>query len=354
MNRSTQSSVSYRDFVVSLGRFAPMQGKPPPEFPVLTVAWGESDYLLGRTSEFFRDQWCAQSGGVATSVEASELNLDRFREMALQVSLFDPESLYVIRRAEKRNDLAKLLACIPAKGRSAGKFLVLYNKGKVLIDVKREIERVGGTEIPCIEPGSGEIARFVGALARKNHIDLSSEAITLLLECFGNDLARLDNEIRKLSLVFPNRAELLNASDVAPHVGLIREDEIFAVDNLLLTRQWSRAQLFVGELLNRGETPIALVGLLARHCRNALQISEALNARGATDTGALASRLRLPFSVVRSYTSYVSSVKSRNLKQALIACADADIKLKSTRISDAIVLNQILTTIAGQYGDSLA
>ena len=348
MSRFEKSGPTYRDFVAALARFAPAPGKSLSSYPSVILAWGESDYLLSRSADFIRDQWCSQFQAVATSVEASEMNLDRFREMTLQTSLFDPESLYVIRRAERRADLVKLLATIPKHGKVAGRFLLLYNKAKIPIDLKREIERIDGCEVPCVEPGSGEINRFVSALARKNHIDLSHEAVCMLIECFGADLARLDNEVRKLSLLFPNRAEPISAVEVAPHVGLIREDEIFAIDNMLLQRDWSKAQLFMAELLNRGETPIAMLGLLARHCRNAIHVDEASNARGATDTASLASRLRLPFSVVRSYTSYVASTNSRNFRDALAACAKADIQLKSSRASDGVILSQILSTIAGQ------
>ena len=361
MSKFDRTGPTYRDFVAALGRFA--SGSENRDigsvFPRVVLAWGESDYLLGRTADFIREQWHGLTGVGATSVEAGDLNAERFREAALQTSLFDSDSLYVVRRAEKRADLPKLLSLIPAFANKekvphqslGGHFLLLYNKAKVPVDLRREVSRINGVEIPCVEPGPGEINRFLSALARKYHIDLNADAIALMLECFGRDLVRLDNEIRILSLLFPNRAEPLTVADIAPHVGLIREDEIFALDNLLVGRQWSRAQLFLTELLNRGESPIAVLGILARHCRNALHIGEAGNVRGGSDAGALASRLRLPFSVVRSYTSYVGSMKASTFRQALAACSEADIKLKSARISDGMVLNRILETLeSGSQG----
>lgn len=336
------SAPSYRDFVASLGEFASTwQGQA--KSSALTVAWGESDYLLSRTASYISDLWSA-SGIAVVTVEGADLNPERFRELVCQTSLFDEQTFYIIRRAEKKADIGKLLALMSKKGRSS--LLVLYGKGKLTADMRREIDRLEGHEIPCVEPNLQEINKFVAALAKKYHFDLTSEAVSLLLDHYGRDLAALENEIRKLSYIFPQRVEALTVSDVGPHIGFFREDEVFALDQLLLQRQWAKAQIFLESLLERGETPLAVLGLLARHCRIAIQVSEAANARGDTGLGTLAGRLRIPISVIKSYTSYVSKSKPSRFQAALVACAKADLALKSSGASERVVLSGVIAELS--------
>ena len=114
--------------------------------------------------------------------------------------------------------------------------------------------------------------------------------------------------------------------------------------------KFSKAQILLTDLLNRGESPLAITGLLAKHCRNSLHIGEyfSLGVRG----GELARKVGIPPFQVDSYLRYARSSPKGMFERGLQACADADRTFKSRRMSEHLLVDRILTTLVPAQSSS--
>ena len=96
--------------------------------------------------------------------------------------------------------------------------------------------------------------------------------------------------------------------------------------------------------MERGERATALIGVLGNHCRNALRVTDAMR-RGARGADAAAS-LRIPAFVARAYVQGLAGADPDRYARALARCADADIRLKSSRIDEGLLIAAIIDELA--------
>ena len=242
-----------------------------------------------------------------------------------------------------------------ARFSKAIKVIHRYNQGhdKVLIRKKnipsgqgfwKEVTQYQLTPIPCVPPYDNEVPVAISLMSKLIGVPLDNSAATSLQNVLGGDLRLLHNEIRKLALIFPDPKKRLSAQDLAPHLEFLRQDHAFKINDLLLAKGNAQASILAGDLVKRGESPIAIVGILARHIRNALQVKQ-YRSSGVTPRD-IASELRLPLRVVSRYTEYSKSISKAQLGRALAQCHEADICLKSSKRDPYIVLDQIVSCLA--------
>lgn len=297
----------YNDYIAALKQIVNVGSSE--EMPRFVVIHGASEFLRIRAMSAMKTAWSKFEGSEIQSVEGSSLDPVEFKTFWGQVSLFEPESLYFIRRCDKVSKLGVWLKEIKSVSSIKNRIVLEFGE-KIPAEINKQIARLAAVQLPCAEPTSPvEFGKIVATLARREGLTLNDDAIKLLLDSMGLDLGRLDNELRKLCLIYHSRTEPLTAADVAPVVGHLREDHVFELFGLLRNKQRAKAQLLIDQLLERGEKSIALVGILSRFAREA-----------------------------------VPRQQQRGL-QGLKLCAEADILLKSSPISDSLVLGRIVDAL---------
>ena len=338
---------SWKEFANALGLIAKSQDAV--SLPRLIVAWGPSDFLLTRVYEVIRDKWkCAdQSGGEWATLEAADLNRDLFASLWEQKSLFETASCTVLLRAEKKADLAKMFAAIPKAESVSSHVVILFGKDRLPAELSKQMERLRAHRIECVEPAPFEMPRFVVSLGRKHGLHLSADASQVLIEQTGFDLARLDNELRRLALFFADAPGEKGVKDIAPLLHSLREDDMFKLDACLLEHDWPGAHKLLEQLLVRGESALGIVGMLARHCRISLDLKGEGADHAFRAQGSVASKVRLPAAILRKYNRHIEKTPSLRFAKALSLCADADMRLKSSRIPEDLLLGGIIEALAG-------
>lgn len=336
-----------------------VEPKPWPGFMVMA---GESDFFLTKASAAVSEAWRRRVAGLEKSknnqsdsavidqVEAAEIGKDGLLDLLLSQGLFEDCRLVVIRRAEKRSDFGKLLAALPLSAEWTNRLLVTFEKATIPVEFKRQIERLGGELLQVVQPTTAaDFQLYVQAALQRARLQLTPEAQHLVLTCCGRDAVLLDNEINRVSLIFPPQGGLgsggsreLGVADIAPVLGVLREDEVFKLDELLINRRYAAVELLLHQLIHRGESPLAVTGMLARHCRTALIVKDELLGRGSGNIQALATRLRMPQAVVRNFMRYVSGLSPDCFAKALRACAQADLDLKTSGLPESLALSRII------------
>lgn len=301
----TSQTHSYQDFVHALKSV--VGAKTPTEFPRLVVITGSSNFLHMKACHAVKVAWEALGVGEGQSIEASDLDQSKFMSLWSQVSLFEPDALYIIRRAGGIKGLGSWLAGIKTP-EAIKSHIVIDCADKLLADVLKQITRLKAVVIHGTEPTAMvEFQKVAHGLARRAGVDLDDDALRLLIESMGMDLGKVENEIVNLSLRFAGRKERLTRADIAGSIGSLREDDVFELFSLLRDKRQATAHMMAGNFLTRGESAIAITGIFARYAREQIE-------RGSLKRGLA----------------------------GLKACAEADRTLKSSRIDEGIVLSGII------------
>lgn len=312
--------------------------------PALICLVGDSAHLQTKVAQKLRAITRSFGENTFYRLESKQVDADFWEQTFLSTSMFEETSLYLVWNNDKGGYLAKALAAVKSTSTWHHR-LVISSTHSPSAGLTKDLNRLNATFIPCFTPTHQEMNRYIHVLAQDTGLQLDATAVELLKETQGNDLGRLDNEIGKLALIFAGSTKKHTASDLAPHLGVLREDHAFALDDFLTRGERGKAQALLTELLRRGEKPHALLGILALHCRKALKIRQMLLQGHAEKV--IAQELRLPVPIVKSYNRYVQQHSPKIFLHALNRCQQADVQIKSTPMGDEVILFDVLQELTG-------
>lgn len=312
----------------------------------LFVAYGDSEFFLNKALMSFRSTWEKSSHSQATILEEEKIHTLLLPILAHDSSLFDESSLYILRRTKKQKELAQVLSQLSDKTFLSGQTsLWLSIDGKVLASLEKELKRLNATLIPCHTPHYSENSQVIRHLAKRQSLPLSDSAIQCLLELGGADFYKIENEIQKLAFLFAAHPTPLQADDISEHLGAIRAEHVFKLTEYLIAGQKQKATFLIEDLLQRQESPLAILGILAKHCRNHLKYQD-LKTEGQS-SHQISSSIKIPSFLLSSYERYSKSTHRHHLLSALKLCQRADIQFKTSSQLPAIhVLSPIISQLS--------
>lgn len=184
-----------------------------------------------------------------------------------------------------------------------------------------------------------------GSLAKRAGFRLAPEALDLLVEALGADVARIAVEIEKLALYAGNR--VIGTDDIAALVPDARATTIFALVNALGRRDRARSLGILDTLTREGEyLPLALaflstqfrMALVAREAglKSSQQIQGHFTRMGVAMWGSRAEQV----------SQTVSKFSQPQLERAMILIYRADKGLRDARPDDRIVMEQFIHALS--------
>jgi DNA polymerase-3 subunit delta len=220
-----------------------------------------------------------------------------------------------------------------------------------------------------------EVIPLVERRARDLGITFDNDAIEMLVHLAGEDTRQLDSEVEKLSLYLGERTRV-TAEDVRLLVPLNRAGVIFELGNAMGKRDLRRALELVRTLVYQGQSPIGILlaaivprvksmllaaDIVARHPRLPRTaypaFAAALDKLPASETAHLpkkkdGSGLNVyPVFLALGESSKYTAVE---LRAALQACLDANLKLVTTSIDPQLVLERFLVGMLSKPGQRKA
>ena len=273
------------------------------------VVYGPSDYLIQKTLEKLTQTWKTQMKSPVTSADASELKADDFVNMWETCSMFDPKSFSIIRRLEKKPSFSNFLKAIPSKESFNNTICVSINQASIPAKLNKEIKRLDAKVVPCFEPTPYEMKGFIKGLSQKYKLKLSPDGIDLVSETIGENLFDIDNELKKLSLIFHDQKDQqIGRERLLKYLPILKSEHVFKLDNYILEQNKAHTLSLLYDLAQR-ENPLGILAMLSNHCRKAIRISE-LSANGIP-VSEMASKAKLPPFVVKKYIPYVKKKRQK-------------------------------------------
>jgi DNA polymerase-3 subunit delta len=193
-----------------------------------------------------------------------------------------------------------------------------------------------------LRPYAAHEARAEGeSLARRAGLSIQPEALDLLVESLGADIARIAVEIEKLALYAGKRT--ISADDIPNLVPDARATTIFALVNAVGRRDRTRALELLDTLTSEGiYLPLALT-FLSTQFRMAMAAREA-GLKSAQQVQSHFTRMGVPMWGSRADQVWQTVAKfgKPQLERALKLLSEADRGLRDARPDDRIVMEQFL------------
>jgi DNA polymerase III subunit delta len=270
---------------------------------------------------------------------AGEDSIDIIIKSANTYPMLSPKRVALVNSAEKLKDSEQDKLLDSLKNFSSRGLLILLADD---LDHRKKLYRTI-RESGCI----AEFARLKGAalerwaetfVQREGH-QISSAGMKQILDLTGSDLQSLSAELEKL-FIFAGKQKNIPDAAIDDLVHSSRQHKIFELLDAMSVRNRDGALRVLDHLLSDGESPIGIVAMMARQCRQLLVGRDFLSQR--MDAREIAAKLQvLPF-LADKFMRQVRSADPLSLKRTYIRLAEIDLQLKSSSADGRLLLEQVI------------
>ena len=246
----------------------------------LYLCFGDEDFLMHRAVKRLEAALTDRYGEAPLKVvrEAQEIELPEFLAEARAATLWGPGQLLVLRRVEHYPAEAWKAVGDYLDHPASRSWIVLLGetlkvkdlgKNPVWARLQREEAALGFYRLK-----EGELYQWLNQEAKSLGKALTPAAAQRLVEVAGNSLAELSQELEKLAL-FAGGERTLTPALVAQLASHSRSYNIFTLVEALGEKGPHRRLAALDHLLDLGEVPPKILGMLARQLRLLIRFKEA-------------------------------------------------------------------------------
>jgi DNA polymerase-3 subunit delta len=192
-------------------------------------------------------------------------------------------------------------------------------------------------------PQGKELSRWIEGRVRKKGGQINPAAVETLAAFVGGDLRLLDQEIEKL-IAYADRPRPITEDDVRLLVSYVREANVFDMVDALGQRDGQQAAKLLHQLLDEGEHPLALLGMIVRQFRIMIQVKE-LNGQGLSQQE-IAARLKLHRFVVKKAVRQAMNFSMEQLEAIYRKLLETDVAIKTGQMDDVLALDMLVVALA--------
>ncbi len=201
----------------------------------------------------------------------------------------------------------------------------------------------GCTPVECGRLSETEITQWAQQFARRQGYEFAPQALGKLVGLTGADLLMLSGEIRKL-MCYAGGGGAITMEAVDALAVRSRQYDNFTLSDAVLSGNGATALRALHRLLDQGEEPVALVGLLAWSFRQMLTAHELMASNAPRDE--IARELRMPPSRLTNFLGSVRKKSEREIRHAIRRLNEIDLAIKSSRATPRLQLEFFLCEIA--------
>jgi DNA polymerase III subunit delta len=223
--------------------------------------------------------------------------------------------------------------------------LVLSASQKKGLDKLESAVASVGMVLHLSAPSEREMPEWLKERARRFGKTLTQQAAVRLFEEVGGDLRILEREIEKL-VAYVGEKSRIDIEDVVDSASSQRAYSVFELLNYVGRRQSREAIASLRKLILAGESPIAIVSLLARQIRIVWQVKDAMERRQPVTE--IARQLNLPTFVIKGYAQQTPHFTEAELSEIHKALRETDFKLKSTGTAPVLLLEGLVLGLCGK------
>ena len=179
--------------------------------------------------------------------------------------------------------------------------------------------------------------------ARQRKIKIEPPAVQALAELVGHNLRLLDQELSKL-LAYSANARAISVADVKLLVSGARERSVFEMVEALASGNKKQAVTLLQSLLDAGEQPLGILGMIAWQYRLLLQVKEQMS-QGQSQEAAGAALGQKPFTMKKAWPQ-AQRFSLATLEWVMERLLDTDIAIKTGQMEDRLALTALVAELS--------
>lgn len=200
-----------------------------------------------------------------------------------------------------------------------------------------------GTVMSFEVPKPRDLSRWIVERTQKLGGTIDPRAAALLAQNLGSRLRLLDQEIQKLML-YCGEGVTINVEDVQVMVSYVQStDVIFSMVDALGQRNAQTAALYLHRLLDTGDHPLGIFGMIVRQFRLLMQTRWLIDARQTVPD--ITNRLKLHPYVAQKLYSQALRFTPEQLRAAYALLLETDLAIKMGKIEDATALDLLVAKL---------
>lgn len=313
---------------------------PGDKFPPFYYFYGNDQYLLERALQHIKKRFLTVSPeGSISFISAAEGIVSELLSEVYNASLFSPTRLIIIKESHlfKSRDWHEMLFYLKNPVSS----ITL-----IFISEKLELERPiytlfaqKGKVFRCDHPFESQLPFWIRKIAGEMRKEITSGALSLLMEIAGNDLLRIHSELEKISL-YLDKDNLITEEAIRAIVAGPRTDTIFSLIDCLGRKDIGGSLIHLWRLIDSGQPPLLILSLISWQFRLIARAKEMIQ-KGVSESQVRES-LQIKSRTFLKQLSYFSSQEVRNILNLLTF---TDLKLKSSYLNKVMILEELVLNI---------
>ena len=188
------------------------------------------------------------------------------------------------------------------------------------------------------------LKRWILGMLKKEGKNITAADLQYLLERTGTDMANIKTEMEKLLCYTLEKSEITK-EDVEEICTKQVQNQIFDMINAIADRNQKRALELYYDLLTLKEPPMRIRALIGRQFNYLLQVKE-LRKKGYSSQ-VISEKTGLHGFVVGKYAKQAEKFKTKELKEALEACVEADENVKTGKMNDVMSVEILICKYSG-------
>lgn len=190
-----------------------------------------------------------------------------------------------------------------------------------------------------------KMAKMLVSRAKDRGTTIDSEEAMYLISCVGEDMQTLLNEFNKVCAF--SRGEKITKEMIDATAVKSVEANVFDISIAILNSDIDRAFEILNELLRIKTELQPILGALASTYVNIYRYKAAMNSnRGYTDFAETFGYKGNPSYTFNKLYNYTKRTNISTIRKALDILADADVRSKSTKVDDKILLTETIAKLA--------
>ena len=195
-------------------------------------------------------------------------------------------------------------------------------------------------------PTGAALDKWITQRTQLEGVTIAPAALRLLATFAVGQLRLLANEINKLA-TYVGPGGVIDAAAVTALVPDSREARVFDLADALARGERATALTLLHELLDDGQQPLMILGMVARQVRMLMQVKD-LAARGVRG-GDIAATVGMPPFIVEKTIAQSRRFSSAQIEAAQRACLTIDTALKRSRVAPDLALDLLIA----EFGQEL-
>lgn len=201
-----------------------------------------------------------------------------------------------------------------------------------------------GQAVEFQKPREKDLATWVKRRCRQKELLLSDAMVDLFLHTVDHDMENIERELEKLR-AYQQEGEPIRPEDIRAICTVSLEARVFDLVKAVAEKKAEQAVQIYRNLMQKKESPYMVLSLMTRQFR--LILETMLLAESGKTQREIEELLEIRSFAVKEYLRQSGRFSAEGWKQALQACLDTDIAVKSGRIGEEMAVELLILRYSG-------